>query len=743
MNENLTDFLGLTKKEIFKVIGKCLPENVTDPHNIIECKDDILFVWNSKDCCVLSLNIQAATTDNGNDVKDQTLLCSNPPCIKTVFGIRASLGGAWLGIFSNTGVSLMELPRRWGPNGYYSGGRDTVTCRTLPVDNRYFSSGPLAALVQARWHPGSYTNSHLLLLTAENTMRLYDVDTTGVNLLQIWQIGTIPTAIPPTSSKLPYLTGLGDTAVDFDFLPPEVRIDNTTVHNSTIFTNYTISPNHSLSNASVNKSASSHVLEKGSDTSLSGDRKLVYWPVAVLNGCGDVFMVSGSFGSQKTEISKPFSMMPETPDNYGLDCCALLVLQSVPPTLVIASSKGVLHHCVLMSTELDDDRSFVEAEHKLYVLESVELQLGLNLKSSVAEEPFDCCPLRLHRDDIEPARYLVYHSAGVHAVIVPAVKQLQQFLELDDALDPELNPPALNIPCVAEYLLCTNISRCSKTLPKKSGQYTGVLGLTIFECPPTLITLLANGQVISLPLSSVPFGYSQPKTPSTSSRKDMPSPLKNMLKEPFDQHIACILKPKMTQPIMKLGDNVSAKQRYEVATKALKILREEYFTKLNEARQEIEKRIHALNLLKNQQLQEIKRLTEEKIEIKNRAEKIAEKCEDVHNKQESLTERVQMILRLASRRIPNITHSEREFFDKLKKIKIGANYNKAQIILARKNIEKQKRMIQQYESQDQKKDVYLSENRIEAIKLNLQERTAQITQLVEDIHIINNHLDLN
>ncbi|XP_026473662.1 nuclear pore complex protein Nup88-like isoform X2 [Ctenocephalides felis] len=636
----------------------------------------------------------------------------------------------------------MELPRRWGPNGYFSGGKDTVSCRTLPVDERYFSSGPLAALVQARWHPGSITDSHLLILTAENTMRWYNIDSSGVNLLQVWQIGPVPTAMPPTSSKLPYLAGLGDTAVDFDFLPPECKTENKPVNNkSTSFTNYSPIAKHSCMNVFAD-STLGNVLAYSPDNTRAVDRKLIYWPIAVLNGCGDVYMVAGRFDTHKPEISKPFSMMPDTSDNYGLDCCAILVLDCVPPILVIAGSKGVLHHCVLMSIQSDDSKSFVQADHKLFVLESVELQLGLNLKSAVSKGPLDYCPLRLHKDTISNARYLVYHSSGVHSVLVPAVHQLDQFLELDDDADLELNAPDFSIRCSAEYLLCTNLSRKSKATPENLTQQTGVVGLTIFGCPPTLITLLGNGQVISLPLTCLPLALPQKENIPDSVVKNIASPTKKLLKEPFDQHISSILKQKFTQPILKLGDDMSASQTYDVVTKALKVLRDEYFTKLIEARQEIEKRIHTLQMLKKQQLKDIKKLVDEKVDIQNRAEKLADKYEEVHEKQESLTKRAEMILRSSSRLVPKVTQAEREFFDKVKQLGTKVNYFKAQILSARQNIEKQKLMINQYESKDQKKDLYLNDNRLEAIKLNLQERTAQITQLMQDIKLIKNHLNL-
>lgn len=52
-------------------------------------------------------------------------------------------------------------------------------------------------------------------------------------------------------------------------------------------------------------------------------------------------------------------MTPSTKNNYGLDYCSILVLPSLPPTLVIAESNGNLHHGLLLEAECADEVSNV------------------------------------------------------------------------------------------------------------------------------------------------------------------------------------------------------------------------------------------------------------------------------------------------------------------------------------------------------------------------------------------------
>lgn len=46
--------------ELFKYLHKVLPKDFQQTHNILEVKDDMLFVWNESEKCLLSLNWRAS-----------------------------------------------------------------------------------------------------------------------------------------------------------------------------------------------------------------------------------------------------------------------------------------------------------------------------------------------------------------------------------------------------------------------------------------------------------------------------------------------------------------------------------------------------------------------------------------------------------------------------------------------------------------------------------------------------------
>lgn len=62
------------------------------------------------------------------------------------------------------------------------------------------------------------------------------------------------------------------------------------------------------------------------------------------------------FRSAPHVVYGPLSMTPACDTNYGVDTCDLLVLQSSPPVVVIATSTGQLHHCIVIDNKLEKVR---------------------------------------------------------------------------------------------------------------------------------------------------------------------------------------------------------------------------------------------------------------------------------------------------------------------------------------------------------------------------------------------------
>lgn len=68
---SFTDYLRLAEHKIFKEACEILPKNVSKPLNLVTVRDSVLFTWDFSNNCVLSLNIKAARSKEGDNVIHQ------------------------------------------------------------------------------------------------------------------------------------------------------------------------------------------------------------------------------------------------------------------------------------------------------------------------------------------------------------------------------------------------------------------------------------------------------------------------------------------------------------------------------------------------------------------------------------------------------------------------------------------------------------------------------------------------
>ncbi|XP_055543607.1 nuclear pore complex protein Nup88 [Wyeomyia smithii] len=768
MAASTTDSFGFNGLKIFEVARDCLPDERKKTQNLLETKDDMLFVWNSKNCSVLTLNWRAANVKRDEQTKYQTLIPSAPQNF-TVEKILPSTEATFLALSGPRGLSILELPRRWGPNGQYQNGKECIICRSYNLDEHLFTENANLEILQIRWHPASPTDSHILALLSDNSIRVYDVD----SLRHVWRVGPSPTLInggnngsklsaaftgtpggggSSFTNKLVYLSSLGDTAVDFDIAPPRVVSASGSTDSATTTANLSLSLATSMMRDNLNISS---VAVVGSPSTRSGSssqdsfikpRKAetagkVEWPIVILRGDGNVYILCAGIDTDRPKLQGPISILPQVDDNYGLDSCSLVVIPSLPPTVIIAESNGKTHHALLLEEEYPTERSFNEldsslviypSEWYLQVLETVELELGL---IGVDEAKSFSCPIYLKRDLLNESRYFAYHNAGLHAITLDFTRQLNQFVEADDDLSDKY--PLFNSQSRAEYLVCTKALQNMNT--------NAVLGFALLQSPAGILLQLASGQIVTLDLISDPNLIRHWKIKSGNkfcSATD--SPLKKMLRDSFQERIQSILKSGTTQPILKLDQSSepTPQEAFELLTQATRMLREHYFVKHEKARQEIERRVHVLRLLKDQQLNEISLLQQEKLQIRETAERLAENYEDICDKHSALFKRAQEVVRLATLRLPKGSFSEKKYADMIEKIANATKQLQKNVDQAKQKIAAQQVLTDQNQRTLNERAIALPSKQENIIKQILGEMYVQIEGYVRDVKKINNILNL-
>ncbi|XP_075154824.1 nuclear pore complex protein Nup88 isoform X2 [Haematobia irritans] len=724
-----TDCLQLNSTTMFAKIRESLAsERHSHTENLVECKDDLLYCWDSKESCLLVLNWRATSTMGLDKIKYQTLVPSIPFSFD-VERIVASNEGSLIALGGLKGLCIMEMPRRWGANGQYMDGKSRITCRTSNLDGHFFTNNPHLELRQLRWHPASPTDSHLLVLLSDNTIRVYD----NSSLRHVWQVGPLPLK---TDGNLNPSTvySLGEAAVDFDIAPAvNVAEMQMNTNDTTINKDQTVILNSTRINQSSNKTIANE-----SKINNTKSQEKIEWPIVILRENGNIYVLMSGLDTDRPRLQGPITITPCTVDNYGLDSCSILVIPSLPPTLVIAETNGKLHHALFLEAEnaedsfneVDDSLIIHPCEWTIHVLETVELELGLP-KEEVNQPYF--CPIHLKRDYINELRYFAYHNTGLHVITVNFIGELQRFLEND--VDSDIT--SLSTPSHAEYIVCTKIDTGDNVNP--------VLGFVLLQMPSCVVLLLGSGQVITLKLviDAKLLIEAQDKLkddPLTHGSQDVTQTQLNQLLGPsFVDHIKNMLKRTVTQPILSLDKNANPppQECYELLTQAVEVLRSQYLKRHEMVRAEFAKRIHTIKLCREQQKQDIKDLEKEREVIRDKAHKLAERFEEISEQQEVLNKVCQDLMRQANTCLPNNTLAEKEFANEVERInKLTKNMHNS-LQKCKESINKQCYHIAKYRENTKKKQFELPETQEKTIKEILLQMTAEIDGQIKDVKRIN------
>lgn len=601
--------------------------------NLTFCLDGDLFVWDGAESAFYTTNLRQLNSTDLVPEQYQTLLCINPPLFE-VHQVLLSPTQYHVALLGQKGVSVLELPQRWGKRSEFEGGRCTVNCKTIPVAERFFTSSGSLTLRQAAWYPSETEELHLVLLTSDNSLRCYSLKEpqTPARSLSLSQ--------PEEESAVrtrgrSYAASLGEIAVAFDFGP---RLP--------------------------------------APKQLLGQRAredVLAYPLYILYENGETFLSYVSLAQSGGSLGKPVGPLPMHPaaeDNYGYDACAVLCLPCVPNILVIATESGTLYHCVVLEGEEEEDPALSDRWPQgavpvpsLYVFECVELELTLKLAASEdGEEPLESdftCPIRLHRDPLCQTRYHCTHEAGVHSVGLTWFSKLHKFLQSDEEDKDGLQELAAEQRCIVEHILCTRPLTCSAAAPVQGFWIVSDLSLGA-----TMICITSSSDCITQPLLSATRPPSPPLLCSRPGLEFGSSPLRGFAEDSFEQHIRNILQRGSANPLLlRSGDkDVSPPlpECLQLLSRATQVFRDEYILKQDLAREEIQRRVKLLCGQKDKQLEDMAHCREERKILREMAERLADKYEDAKYRQEVIMNRMKQILGSFRSQLPVLSDSEKD-----------------------------------------------------------------------------------
>ncbi|XP_075025052.1 nuclear pore complex protein Nup88 isoform X3 [Calonectris borealis] len=144
--------------------------------NLLFGLDGDLFLWDGERSALHTIGLRRlGGPDAAGLSRYQTLICINPPLFE-VYQMLLSPTQHHVALIGTKGLMVLELPKRWGKNSEFEGGKSTVNCSTIPIAERFFfTSSTSLTLKHAAWYPCETLEPHIVLLTSDNTIRFYSL----------------------------------------------------------------------------------------------------------------------------------------------------------------------------------------------------------------------------------------------------------------------------------------------------------------------------------------------------------------------------------------------------------------------------------------------------------------------------------------------------------------------------------------------------------------------------------------
>ncbi|XP_059053230.1 nucleoporin 88 [Achroia grisella] len=670
--------------------------------NLLLLRDDVLYVWSATENCILCLNLKQLE-ERGDETQYQKLHLLSPPAF-SVERIISSDCGSRLCVWGSRGVTVLELPSRWGRAGLFESGSQTVLCKSHTLDERFLYSQ--SEVRRVHWHPSSL--SHLLVLVSDNTIRLYNIALkNGPKLVKIFTIGAKPSSLLAGKT---ILDSLGDTAVDFTPTP---------------------------------------------DTDA----------LLILRGNGDVYMMEFDLDSKslQTKLSGPLAMYPPADDNYGSESCSITALGGgdSPPLVVVATCSAALYHCLLLPNPSDKEDG---DSHALYVVEAVELNILLNpddvnMQYSYPVHLYPCTnntyacmhaggvhtvtlPLLAHlrdyalatEDDSETVLSAICSKSSTarHLVCTSAVSGAGD---------------ASGTSGVSGTSGASGLSG-SSDISEANARFRPPVALALTPPPlPALLILCDDAVLLTRTLEPYDleeqlYKEMQLKNPALD-QDDISTILKERQKVSFTAIMQEILARQVSQPLLHAaaGQEPSPQETLQLLSQALVRLRGEYMCRQQRAAAAAGRKLAALTALAEQHTTWLADLQAEVNDTQLDSTVLKEKCALAEKHQEDIKYRCSAVIRrLRAGCGPSST--ERTLIRELQMHRARGDQLGEQLRLLQHHAQHKSVELKKWQEEYKKKDIALGKSHSDTISSILQQQTSQISTLIEETKLLKDQLSI-
>lgn len=641
--------------------------------NLIATDGEDRIIWNP----------ESGVLEAGEGNAKQTLIPTSRPYF-SVKNILLSPVKNLLALVGENGLTIVDLPRKWG--GRYKCDRDNqVYCRTYNLNEYLFMCEKRLRLCHVVWHPcGTEAKQIICILTNDNRLRIHDaIEDTELQAINL-RVATTNDYLDDEDDLCHGISmlNLGESAICFDFGPPLV------IQNSEVL-----------------------------------------WPVYILMGTGDIYLIYSNFRNPTwaEHIIGPLTMLPQAEDNYGSDACSLIVLDSSPPMLAIATPTGYIYHCFAFA-----DKQTLLPRQTLYVYESIELSKDL------IENPDECYSshqMRLFKDPTSDIRYFCAHQNGVHTILLPILESIQS--ECDITQDKE---------SFAEFLLCTRTTTPSETGDSLNDFSTPLgLGVEIRNASINLLVLMNENELVVRKIPPAATLISRKRFPRRSkdtSRDSNDLEILNVsqvdaARSNFVEQMDQILKRKTSVPVLKLSKDLEQLDKAnELYNNIVTTFRDEYIKKFNLAVEAIKKKLIILEDDMKRQNEEYNSIRKRKEDVYNSVLVLDSKTAIARENQAKVLLRIENLLSSLSGGGEDLSEAEvklkRELITWEKKTRTYRDQLDSIIAKHKYQID------QKVPSHETNKDLILSQSQLNGIKDTLSRQGAEIAELKRMVKLSKN-----
>lgn len=617
-------------------------------------------------------NTELGQLEVGEGESKQTLLLTSRPYF-AVNDIKFSATRSLLALTGSNGITIVEMPRRWG--GRFKSDRDNqIYCRSFNVNERIFTCEKRLRILHVEWHPyGTESKQILCILTNDNKLRIHDVLADHEEQAIYLKIKNDYDQDDDDFCHGFSMLNLGELAICFNFGP-----------------------------------------------ALMFQEPDVLWPIYILMGTGDVLLIYTNFRNPTfaEHIIGPLIMLPQAEDNYGSDACSLVVLESSPPLLAIATPSGQIYHCFAFP-----DKQVPLPTQTLYVYEVIELSKDL---IENPDDPYHPNPMKLFKDPTSEIRYFCVHQNGVHTIVLPILDSLQS--ECDITSDKE---------SFSEFLICTRTTTPSE-IDDAQNDLTTPRGLAveIGQSNINLLVLMANNELINQRISPATTLINRKRFPRHTLNTSRDSSEQEILntsqidasRANFIEQIQQILKRKSSVPMLRLTENLEQDDQIgEIVNRAITTFECEYIKRFKLAADAIKRKLSILEKdMKNQKV-EYNKLSKEKEEVYISVVTLSSKADIACQKQKDLLKRIDEVLSAVAYGHPDLSEAESRLSQEIGGLKDKLRFYRDQLDCV---INKHKYHLSQKDSNSRTNgDLILSSTQLNGIKDTLSRQGADIAEL--------------